>query len=37
MKPQLVKNCYENVPAVYFEQGYQVKGELFVRNRKETS
>jgi hypothetical protein len=35
LKPQMVKLCYENVPAVYFEGGYTVKGELFVRNRKE--
>jgi hypothetical protein len=31
----MVKLCYENVPAAYFEGGYAVKGELFVRNRKE--
>jgi hypothetical protein len=37
LKPQLVKQCYENVPALYFDAAYVVKGEAFVRNRKEAA
>lgn len=36
LKPQLVKNCYQNVPALYFDPTYEVKPELFVRSRRET-
>jgi DNA invertase Pin-like site-specific DNA recombinase len=33
----MVKKCYENVPSLYFDPKYEIKGELFVRNRKETA
>lgn len=31
----MVKQCYERVPPVYFDAGYAVGSELFIRSRKE--
>jgi hypothetical protein len=34
LKPQLLKKCYESVPSEYFSAAFEVKEELFQRNRK---